>query len=533
MDAIDDGSLRQACQDLLEAWGLNQVAKQRIKGLKPNQLQTIIAEFQPDEGSDSQKNSAKFTIFLMSKGMLGGKAQPDRDKDKEEKVTQDNFAPQEPQESTGNEQVDDFCNRWGLDGKARSRIAALSPDEIDRVCFEFQPDPGTTNVNAKLFAFLKTNRLGESSRGKWHDQGSRPNIDALSQGTGGSDDPIGVFVARWGLDSGPEEMLRKADPGKQALAIRGFSPPAGTDNINAKFVNFFCSLREPCKFWATGNCAKGAGCPFPHVDPSGSNWDESSLAEKDMTEEITAFVARWGLDGGPEEMLRKADPVKQQMAIQGFKPRDGTENVNGIFVKFFCSLKLPCKFYAMGQCNKGRDCPFLHADKGGGKGMDYGWGGPGFDMSSGPTDQDMAQFAQIWSIDEAAMSFIMSMPPLVKSQLIMKFDPPSTTSNVSGQVISFAKSILKASKESGDKGKSMGKGWGMGKGGGMGKGMGKGGGMDMGGDPMMASMMKVMGRVMAMRAMGGGDMGGGGYSEKGGYGGGKGGKGKGKGRKSK
>ena len=51
-------------------------------------------------------------------------------------------------------------------------------------------------------------------------------------------------------------------------------------------------------------------------------------------------VAQCGLDGGCEEMLRKASPSIQQQAMQDFKPPAHIQNVNGRFHKNYIKRKM-------------------------------------------------------------------------------------------------------------------------------------------------------------------------------------------------
>jgi len=96
--------------------------------------------------------------------------------------------------------------------------------------------------------------------------------------------------------------------------------------------------QTPCKFFAQGTCAKGASCPFSHGGAVGGGGKGG--------------CCKGGFKGPAAPSFKGAAP--------GWKGegKDGT----------------PCKFFAMGTCAKGWECPFSHGPGGGGGGATFGKG---------------------------------------------------------------------------------------------------------------------------------------------------------------
>lgn len=106
------------------------------------------------------------------------------------------------------------------------------------------------------------------------------------------------------------------------------------------------SSSTPCKFFAEGMCAKGDACEYQHA--GGSKGGKKGFA-KGFGGGFGGGFAGLGPGGG----FAKGAAASWKGAGKAMEQKGG---------------QMPCKFFAMGTCAKGWDCPFAHGPSGGAKG---------------------------------------------------------------------------------------------------------------------------------------------------------------------
>jgi len=119
---------------------------------------------------------------------------------------------------------------------------------------------------------------------------------------------------------------------------------------------------------------------------------------------VAEFASRWNLDPQATEYLNSLDDSVKFTILAEFAPRDNTHDVAGKMYAFARSI--------ISQQSKNNNMtPELEA------------------------------FAVRWSLDGAAVAWLLGLPPEVSSILIEQFDPKEDTHNIIGKMRSFARSI--------------------------------------------------------------------------------------------
>lgn len=243
----------------------------------------------------------------------------------------------------------EFANRWRLNEESQQRLYALQPARIQRVVEQFQPAPGTTDVNAKFLRFL------QGAEGSVHDV---TNVPPESGPNGPTESEVRHFGARHGVDERALQMVLNMPAQVQANILSGFNPPPGTTNASGRLMNF----------------AKNALQNFKSkVEISQTGSYGGSMGSDGGGDDIKMYVRRMGLDAGCEKALRNAPPAVAQQIMQAFSPPTETMNVSSLFIKF-CKktpgidggTDAPAPPFQKGNQGKG---------KGGGKGGGNQWGG--------------------------------------------------------------------------------------------------------------------------------------------------------------
>jgi len=135
---------------------------------------------------------------------------------------------------------------------------------------------------------------------------------------------------------------------------------------------------------------------------------EGSLAFHDglslTSEAVAEFADRWNLDTAAVEYLNSLDESVKNTVLAEFAPRDNTHDVAGKMYAFSRSIMSQ-------KTNVAQMTPELEA------------------------------FAARWSLDGAAVAWLVSLPQGVLSVLMEQFEPKEDTHNIIGKMRSFARSI--------------------------------------------------------------------------------------------
>lgn len=247
------------------------------------------------------------------------------------------------------ESIWQFAEYWSLDEDAQRMLERLSGDVLRNVLSHFDPPPGTGNVSAKLHAFIRgvQEKLGHRAPRSVDWAPSQPSRDAsarlanapwnISSGgfvpaprvstpsgysahatpmhAGSVTSPVAVggeierFIAKWGLDTQCEHILRQLGPEHLAAVVREFAPQPGTVNINGKLHGFVRSIT------ASHASSMSASLPVPG-------------------DRVGAFLAQWGLDAAAEAVMRATSPEIQGVVMAEFCPAPGTLNASNKLCAF-------------------------------------------------------------------------------------------------------------------------------------------------------------------------------------------------------
>ncbi|VEU40682.1 unnamed protein product [Pseudo-nitzschia multistriata] len=126
------------------------------------------------------------------------------------------------------------------------------------------------------------------------------------------------------------------------------SSPFGRGNQmqqNSPFGGRNAKKKGPCRFFAQGKCKKGDNCEYSHESGGGNS----------------------GFGGGFQQNNHGSSG-------QGFQQNYNNNNKVG--------KKGPCRFFAMGKCKKGKNCPYLHETGGDSGNNGFGGGNQGFQSNN-------------------------------------------------------------------------------------------------------------------------------------------------------
>merc|ERR1719487_1229301 len=76
-------------------------------------------------------------------------------------------------------------------------------------------------------------------------------------GPGPTEAEVREFGQKWGVDAGPIDMVLTMPPPVQAAIIKGFNPPAETENVNGKLVKFAIGALRTAKERVASNIGEG------------------------------------------------------------------------------------------------------------------------------------------------------------------------------------------------------------------------------------------------------------------------------------
>mmetsp|Transcript_9689 Transcript_9689/g.27312 ORF Transcript_9689/g.27312 Transcript_9689/m.27312 type:complete len:603 (-) Transcript_9689:92-1900(-) len=191
-------------------------------------------------------------------------------------------------------------------------------------------------------------------------------------------------------------------------------------------------------------------------------------------DEVEEFVARWGLDASSSQLLVGLTPEARARVLKDFRPTEDTQNVNGRlrgFVKSVTSTDDAAR--QMGFTTDGimefalkwglqEDSIALllgltpdilsrvmHEFRPNGETMNMDGRLRAFVRSVSATivqADGVLQFAQKWGLDEDTHRFLRTLPADVLQRVLVGFTPKADTTNVSGRLRAFVKSVMTAAR---------------------------------------------------------------------------------------
>lgn len=400
-----DGVEQMVSQFALQ-WGLDEVSQGLLRAQNPDYIAEVTQSFNPP--ADTRNVSARFCTFL--RGGSGFRAHGGA-------APAGAGAPslQAPFRLTGTSAVaqaqDDaavqnFAQTWGLDDECSQYLKTLSYEALQGVIADFNPPGDTQNINARFMTFVRSREKG-SSRNSGMGGLAPLQVPRLVMGLGrqqATRDAMGLFVAKWGLDTQSEGMLRQLQPAQLLTVLNDFSPPEGTLNVNGRLNAFVKSVLK---------CQPGGGSSDPGE----------------------AFAQNWGLDDDAYQALCALPAGMKESVMRDFNPPPGTLNASGK-LKAFIRHKT-----ANGEAG---DVSAPGPIQMGGHGADGGRNG----KRAWPTFStgELGAFVEKWKVDESAEHTLHSLPEDVLADVMRDFNPPPGTWNPSGRLHAFIRARMEKDK---------------------------------------------------------------------------------------
>jgi len=240
---------------------------------------------------------------------------------------------------------------------------------------QFNPAPGTTDVNSKLRAFARGISTGVGGgKGAFSPPplgwarapaptGVAPQTPirpvSVPQSANLSADEV-AFVARWGLGGffGVKEILHNLTPEVRSRVMREFAPAPGTRDIFRLFAGFANSVSRtasaensapplrPPRPLVTSTLpvrpvTSGTVGPVPLAPTLHSGGVAGVRAGVSCTPE--EFAERWQLDEGSTALLRGLPEDIKAVVMAAFNPRGPLRDIGGKFCAFARSVAARAK----------------------------------------------------------------------------------------------------------------------------------------------------------------------------------------------
>lgn len=315
--------------------------------------------------------------------------------------------------------VQAFLAQWGLDASAHAMLLEQPPEVQARVIIEFQPKPGTRDVNRLFHGFLK------SVRNTGLPQQPAAGVPTQAQAFWGEDAPISLSMHEAVSQCSAAAYAAAAHAAGIAGVHSGQDGSGAADNRGRRVSR-----------WSTSPPPSSAGGP-----------DVAALQ---------AFIMQWGLDEAAQRALLQLDPVVQSKVIADFAPKPGTRDVNRLFHGFLRSVQT-------GGAHGGRTNGGVAVDSASALLSAYGTDFPAHvAMDAGTAAMAdhtsallsaiyqtelaidtarLTNFIQTWGLDESSQVMLLQLDPQVQQQVMQDFAPKPHTQDVNRLFHGFVRSV--------------------------------------------------------------------------------------------
>lgn len=226
----------------VQGWGLNADAQRKLRKIPPEVQAVVMAQFAPPPGM--QEVSGKFIMFASSLE----KAHATRGLRAYESAG--GFYPGPTDEG----QLLFFCQQWGLNEDAQTKLRKLRPDVQQLVMAGFKPPPNLGEVNGKFIMFATSiEKAHKGSGGPWAPQ-RRPYPEPHWQGPepkrwkGMQPAPdMEEFILKWGLNDDAVAKLNSLPPYLLEMVMREFQPkgtPHDDNGWSGKFISYASQVQK-------------------------------------------------------------------------------------------------------------------------------------------------------------------------------------------------------------------------------------------------------------------------------------------------
>lgn len=315
--AQDSDPIERFCQE----WILNEDARRKLLQLTPDEQQVVMQGFKPDPSIIEV--SGKFISFAASVQ----KARRNTSNIHSAAVQYANPSASWQKTHSGPVGVlEAFCKHWSLNADAQAKLLKLAPEVRQLVMDGFSPPPHIAEVSGKFISFANSIERARAP-------------GTLSVSPPAVHDERGSFFQYWGLSADAQAKLLQLPPDRQQAVMASFNPPAGTNDINGRFIMFVNGFHKTPGYISTGATGFASRQSVPQ-----KRTFESTPAES----QLHAFIQHWALNDDAQTKLWKLTPEVQELVMANFAPR-GTVEVSGKFIMFAASIEKAQQGYSSWQ----------------------------------------------------------------------------------------------------------------------------------------------------------------------------------------
>jgi len=337
------------------------------------------------------------------------------------------------------------------------KLLELDAETMQVVMNGFQPKPGTVNVSGLFMGYVRSLQQ-TGSKGFQPGVGSTGEtpVASVAHNAALQDEAI-KFAASWGLDDECLTQLLAQPPQVVADVMAGFRPKTDTRDIRSLFFGYLKSMANGGKGmsqWAPTSTFQHRSSPVAMTSSLPTAQDASGLET-----EALSFVQHFGLDENCLQQLLQQAPDVARTVMAGFQPKEGTQNICGLFHGYLRSVSTGSKGVSLGKGFKGsvfgawgkgaprsavtRAAPYRPMQPFAGPAK--GFAGKGMPVAMAPvTEQELVDFATTWQLDQGCLDFLRTQAQEVQRQVVTRFQPKQGTANVSGLFMSYVNSLARA-----------------------------------------------------------------------------------------
>eukprot|EP00929_Paragymnodinium_shiwhaense_P065895 TRINITY_DN33006_c0_g2_i1.p1 TRINITY_DN33006_c0_g2~~TRINITY_DN33006_c0_g2_i1.p1 ORF type:complete len:1172 (-),score=262.45 TRINITY_DN33006_c0_g2_i1:28-3543(-) len=306
-----------------------------------------------------------------------------------------------------------FCQRWGLNADAQSKLRSLPKQLQEMAIRDFSPPAGLEN-SGRFIAFAVSMEKNHGVRAATR-TAERPQARSLA---------LNVFCKQWSLNGDAQKKLWSLHPTLQDMVLSDFNPPKSGE-CNGRFIAFAASLEKrhglygkpvapvPAPVMPRVPAARLSSPPQQH-----SAGEDVSQTDEEREAALIAFCERYGLDVDTQQLLWDQSPHTQDSLIHRFE----SEMPDGATVTL-------------------EDFQFLVSEVEAESALGNGSGANG---KHSHDDSRLSAFVEKWRLNSDAEAKLYSVPREVQERLLAEFKHNfGEGADCSGRFIAFAVSLAK------------------------------------------------------------------------------------------